>query len=196
MKKIFIIFTLVWLGLISNAFSADFDKGWDAYEAGDYTTALKEWRPLAEQGFASAQYNMGQMYRLGHGVSQDDTEAVKWWHLAAKQGDSDAQFNLGDSYENGDGVIQDNSKAVKWFRLAAEQGHVEAQTNLGLMYALGNGVIEDIVLAHMWSNIAASQGNEHAKKNKDILVKKMSDEEIIEAQRLARQCVKNNYKGC
>ena len=84
MKNIFIILTLVWFGLIANAFSADFKKGFDAYEAGDYATALKEWQPLAEQGDAVAQNNLGHFYKNGLGVIQDYKEAVKWWSLAAR----------------------------------------------------------------------------------------------------------------
>ena len=99
-------------------------------------------------------------------------------------------------YDFGEGVIQDYKEAVKWYRLAAEKGLPLAQLNLGFMYKDGLGVIQDKVLAHMWWNISASQGNESAKKNRDLLVKKMSDEEIIDALRLARQCVSNNYKGC
>ena len=38
--------------LATSAFAQDFQKGVDAYEAGDYATALQEWRPLAEQGDA------------------------------------------------------------------------------------------------------------------------------------------------
>jgi len=41
--------------------SADFQKGLEAYEEKDYEIALREWRPLAEQGFAAAQYNLGLM---------------------------------------------------------------------------------------------------------------------------------------
>ena len=51
--------------------------GYTAYNAGDYATALREWRPLAEQGNADAQYNLGMMYDEGEGVPQDDAEAVK-----------------------------------------------------------------------------------------------------------------------
>ena len=40
------------LGTISAAWSADFQKGLDAYNAGDYATALREWTPLAKQGDA------------------------------------------------------------------------------------------------------------------------------------------------
>ncbi len=44
---------------------ADFQAGVVAYERGDYATALTEFRPLAQQGHAGAQFNLGQMYRKG-----------------------------------------------------------------------------------------------------------------------------------
>ncbi|MCH8040747.1 MAG: sel1 repeat family protein [Nitrospinae bacterium] len=58
----------------------------DAVERGDYDTALKEWRPLAEQGDATAQRNVGRMHFEGLGVPQDYREAAKWFRLAAEQG--------------------------------------------------------------------------------------------------------------
>ena len=73
---------------------SNFNKGIAAYERGDYATALSLWRPLADQGFATSQYNLGVMYERGEGVPQDYKEAVKWWRLAAAQGDTWAQFNL------------------------------------------------------------------------------------------------------
>ena len=81
--------------LVGNpAFSADFQKGVTAYDSGDYASALREWTPLAKQGDAVAQYNLGVMYDNGQGVLQDDKTAVKWYTLAAEQGDADAQNNL------------------------------------------------------------------------------------------------------
>ncbi len=65
---------------------ADFEAGVEAYNRGDYATALKEWRPLAEQGDASAQHNLGWMYHLGQGVPQDDVQAHMWFNLSAAQG--------------------------------------------------------------------------------------------------------------
>ena len=53
-------------------------KALDAFDRADYQAALQEWRPLAEQGDADAQYNLGSMYHEGRGVAQSDTEAVKW----------------------------------------------------------------------------------------------------------------------
>ena len=54
------------------------------------------------------------------------------------------------------------------------------------MYANGQGVPQDYVLAHMWFNLAAAQGNEDGKKNRDIVAKRMTSEQIAEAQKLAR----------
>ena len=78
----------------SGTASADFQKGLDAYNAGDYATALREWRPLANRGNARAQNNLGHMYYNGEGVPQDDVEAVKWFRLAADQGNNSAKGNL------------------------------------------------------------------------------------------------------
>ncbi len=138
----------------------DFDKGERAYRSGDYATAFQEWRPLAEQGDVSSQYNLGLMYSNGKGIRQDDAEAVKWYRKAAQQGLAIAQNKLGWRYANGEGVIQDN------------------------------------VYAHMWFNIAASLGNQIASEYRDDVAEKMTSEDISQAQKLARECVAKNYKGC
>ena len=185
------------LSSATSVWSADFEKGWDAYEKGDYATALREWEPLAEQGDVSAQYNLGLMYHSGEGVPKDYKTAHKWFSFAAaEQGDAVAQYNLGQMYRNGQGVPRDYSTAFKWYSLAAEQGYVLAQGNLGALYAGGAGVLQDNVYAHMWFSIAASQGDEHAGKGGDIVAKSMTPSQIAEAQKLARECVKKSYKDC
>jgi len=109
MKKLTLTFLIILFTLTSNVvWSADFQKGWDAYTIGDYATALREWKPLAEQGNANAQYNLGLMYQKGDGVPQDDKTALKWYRLAAEQGNASAQYNLGAMYYKGEGVPQDN----------------------------------------------------------------------------------------
>ena len=114
----------VLLGSAGVSWSADFQKGLAAYDRGDYATALREWTPLAKQGDASA------------------------------------------------------------------------QGNLGASYALGRGVMQDYVRAHMWMNIAASSGNKRSVKNRDIVAGRMTPADISMAQKLARECVRKNYKGC
>ena len=102
------------------------DKGLEAAQKGDFATALREWRPLAEQGDAGAQYNLGVMYRQGQGVPQDYKTAVKWYTLAAEQAIANAQFNLGVMYNNGQGVPQDYIRAHMWWNLAASSGYKDA----------------------------------------------------------------------
>ena len=94
----------------------------------DYAEAVKWYRLAAEQSYASAQSNLGFMYKNGQGVPQDYAEAVKWYRLAAEQGVAAAQHNLGNMYNQGKGVPQDYTEAVKWYRLAAEQSYASAQS--------------------------------------------------------------------
>lgn len=89
-----------------------------AYERGDYSTALIEFRPLAEEGYRLAQYTLGVMYLQGQGVPRDYHAAHKWFSRAAAQGVSQAQFELGRLYERGLGVPQDFVQAHTWINLA------------------------------------------------------------------------------
>ena len=108
---------------------ADFQDGYRAYNEGDYATALREWKPLAEQGDALAQFNLALMYYKGQGVPHDYAEAVKWYRLAAEQGYALAQLNLGVIYAKGQGVPQDYVQAHKWFNLSAAAGNSQATKN-------------------------------------------------------------------
>lgn len=97
-----------------------------------FTVAASEFQDnkrLAEQGFASAQYNLGLMYSKGDGVQKNNTEAVKWYRKAAEQGNAKAQFNLGVKYFHGEGVPENYIEAFKWWNLAAAQGVENAKKN-------------------------------------------------------------------
>jgi len=188
---------LAFLMTLSSPVAAqDFDKGYDAYNAGDFATAIQEWTPLAEQGYANAQYNLGIMYNKGQGVPQDSKEAVKWYRLAAEQGIAKAQFNLGIKYDKGQGVLQDYKEAVKWYRLAAEQGYDNGQNNLGVMYEYGNGVLQDNVMAHMWYNIASANGHDKAGEWRDERAGLMTPAAIEKATAMARECMSSGYTKC
>ena len=110
--------------LLSANVATDFDKVLAAFEAGDYETALREWKPLAEQG------------------------------------------------------------------------RPDAQLNLGIMYDNGYGVIQDHVYAHMWFNIASANGLEKARENRDLVANKLTPNQMADAQKLARECVKKDYRNC
>ncbi len=114
--------------LVAAPACTDYEAGKEAYDRGDYATALTKFRPLAQQGDARAQYNLGFMYSKGRGVPQDDKEAVRWYRLAAEQGRAEAQYNLGGMYATGRGVPQDYVQAHMWVTLAAVRGLETART--------------------------------------------------------------------
>lgn len=97
-----------------------------------------------------------------------------------------AQCSLGDCYYSGQGVTKDKSEAAKWYRKAADQNYAEGQCSLGACYAKGQGVPKDYVLAYEWQMLAAAQGVEEAKKGLTTLKSRMTQEQIVEGQRLAR----------
>jgi TPR repeat protein len=125
MNRLLILPVLILTLLVGTpAFSADWDKGLTAYESGDLVTALREFTPLAEQGFAVVQSLLGWMYEKGQGVPKDNVYAHKWWDIAASSGDKDAV------------------------------------------------------------------------SGRDAISKRMNSTDISTAQKLARECVRNKYKGC
>ncbi len=148
------------------------EDGSAAYKRGDYATALRLLRPLAQAGDAQVQATLGVMYDNGTGVTQDYQEALKWYRLAAAQGNSEAQFALGEMYRMGQGVRQDYAEAVKWYRLAAAQGRTSAQVNLGGMYDKGTGVTQDYQEAAKWYRLAAAKGDSQAQSNLGVMYEK------------------------
>lgn len=102
---------------------ADFKAGVDAYQKGDYVTAAKEWRPLAEQGDPAAQFNLGLLYLDGRGVPESPAEAANWFRRSAEQDYTEAQHNLGAMYASGQGVKRDYIQAYKWLDLCAAKGN-------------------------------------------------------------------------
>ncbi len=104
----------------------------------------------------------------------------------------EADYDKGSTaYWNGD-----YATALREFRPLAEQGDRVVQMALSSMYYNGWGVPQDYVLAHMWANLSASQGIEAAVSAREIAEEEMTTEQIAEAQKLARECVAKDYKGC
>ena len=145
---------------IGMSWSGDYQKGLDAAQNGNYTAALKEWRPLAEKGHSESQFVLGLLYR------------------------------------NGKGVEKDFSKAIKWYLLAAENGHAKAQAKLGYMYVNGEGVNKNYVRAYMWGRLSEINENREGSELKRIMTIELTAAKIEEAERLVRECVKKDYKGC
>lgn len=73
---------------------ADLASGFAAYDRGDYRTALSEFRVLADQGDAAAQFVLGRMYENGQGVRPDRQAAIDWYSRSAQQGYAPATTQL------------------------------------------------------------------------------------------------------
>lgn len=105
----------------------------------------------------------------------------------AEKGSAVAQFNLGVLYDRGQGVPQDNALAMQWYRKAAEQGLPQAQVNLAIMYEEGQGVPVDNMQAYFWYAMADSQGDGQAPQALRDVVKKMTSEQVADAERQVKE---------
>lgn len=139
--------------------------GNDAYDAGDYTKAVKWYKKAAKQGDDNAQRRLGWCYAYGKGVKEDYEKAFEWYEKSAVQGNAEAQIGLGLCYNYGRGVKQDYAKAFEWYKKAAEQccGNV-IQYTVGYCYEEGLGVRQDYDKALEWYRKSAELGNENAKE--------------------------------
>ena len=150
-------------------YGAENRRGVEAFSAGDFAKAYKIWKPLAEEGDAGAQNNLGHLYMVGpQGVVPrgDYAEALKWYSRAAEQFHASAYFSIGMLHLIGKGVPQDTIEAFKWIRASAEQGYEYAQWFLGDAYATGWSEVipQDDAEAIKWMRKAALQGNLDARR--------------------------------
>ncbi|HVM86519.1 MAG TPA: tetratricopeptide repeat protein, partial [Candidatus Binatia bacterium] len=117
---------------------ADYNAGLQAFNAGDYKRALKEWQAPAEEGDAQAQHGLGLIYETGRGLDKPDlTQAIHWYQASADQDYPPALNNLAMLYSSGRGVAKDQPKAIQLWKQAAEAGNTTAEFNLGIQYMLG-----------------------------------------------------------
>jgi len=134
-------------------------RGWKPTMSPSTKTSVGSVRKEAEQGDATAQFELGAAYRNGRGVSQDYAESVRWYRKAAELGNTAAQLQLGTDYDDGHGVSKDCTEAARWYLKAAEQGSARAQAKLGFLYHDGNGVPKNEAEALRWLRKAAEQGD-------------------------------------
>ena len=177
----------------------------------DFTQAATWCRLGAEQDDANGQLCMASLYAGGCGVEQDYTESARWYLLAADQGSGEAQARLGDMYANGEGGVQrDPVEADKWYRRAVEPGTYHSTKVAGVeifsgrhllfhlfvlarLYQDGIGIPQNDVAAYKWLDIRnrlLSDGSgtmtaEGTPPELDDLAKRMTSEQVAEAQRAA-----------
>ena len=148
--------------------------------------------PVSAQDFETAQ---------AIAQSGDYETAAKILKQLAEQGDAEAQMTLGLLYLKGVGVLQDDDEGMRLLRLSASQAYPMAFGVLGNVYEDGIGAQQDNVTAHMWYNIFTVTNDDKslddkARKDRDDIAKKMTHDQIVEAQRRALFCLKTNYQDC
>jgi uncharacterized protein len=158
----------------------DLEAAKRAYEQGNYATALKELKPLVEQGNAEAQALLGMMYNLGRGVPMDIGQAEKLYKAAADQGNAEGECHLGAMY-----LIRDTAQGLKLLHLSAEQGFSDAYLMLGLAYKNLKEAPRDFVQADMWLRLAAAHSDPLGPGQLAKLESQMSKEQIARGRAMA-----------
>jgi len=150
--KLITVFLLIGFTSVVNA---GFDDAYGHLKQKEYTKALKELKPLADQGHVPSQLNLGRIYHKGLGVEVNYKVAIEYYKMAANQGNNDdAQHTLGNLYRNGQGVkdatTQDLSKAIHYYKKASDNGFPYSMFTIGMMYERGEGVNKNIKTATKW----------------------------------------------
>jgi len=133
---------------------ADVKAGVDAWAAGNYDAAVREWQAPAAAGDPDAQFNLAQAYKLGRGVPRDLTRAETLYASAAAKG----HLQAGDNY----GLLLfqrgERARAMPYVRAAADRGDARAQYILGLALFNGDGMAKDWVRAYAYVSLAQQAG--------------------------------------
>ena len=185
------IVALASIFLAAPASAQSVKAGIDAWQRGDYVSAVAIWRPLAEAGDADASFNMGQAYRLGRGVLVDLGTAQSWLERAALKGHVDAQTTLGLLlFQNGN-----QADGLKWLKGAAEEGDARAMLVYGTALYNGDGVPQDPVLGYAYVSRSAAQGLEPAKSTLAQMDEIMPIEQRKKGVALAMQKAKTQARA-
>lgn len=158
--------TLIASGVLACALSGAALAG----SLGDGDAALRHYealRPLAEQGDAVAQAELGSLYHQGRGVAQNYAQAVLWYREAADQGNAVAQFSLGELYGMGrEGVGQNNILAYMWLRLAVGRAETADERDVWVVsrdFIAGRMAIDQIAQAQQLTNERLALGSSQIK---------------------------------
>lgn len=164
--------SVLWFGAMLVAtlptlMGGDLNAGKQALERDDYLGAMREFRPLAEQGIAEAELEVGFLYWFGQGLPKDKNEAEKWftratsavpnWRQQAEHGDTQAALRLGMLSWANAATPADSASARLLISRAAEQGDPTAQMNLAAFYLRGELFEKNEKEAARWYSTAAEK---------------------------------------
>ncbi len=119
---------------------------------------IKELEVLANEGDASAQYDLAKYY---YDLEEDEylELAVKWLKKSAEQDYTKALFDLAILYEDAYGVEEDYEMAMNLFFKAAEKGYTKALTHIADCYFNGEILNCDGEKAYEYYKKAANLGD-------------------------------------
>jgi TPR repeat protein len=183
-KAILVVVLAIFFGSVAHA--QDYGAGVAAAKRGDFITAVRNLKPLADSGDAFSQHALGTLYLRGEGVPKDERQAANWLQKAAQQGLPPAETLLAILHEEGRGVPKNIREAVKWYERAAMKNYAAAQVAMGYKYVLGEGIRQDYVLAHAWFNLAAASGSIDGRELREKIARQMTPSQLAEAQKRAR----------
>lgn len=121
-------------GFSTLVLAGPFEDGMTAYDRADYSSAMRYWRPLADQGNPAAQSNLALMYAKGQGVAKDYVQAYMWSTLSSARGHQEGAANR-DSIAKGmtpQEIADGQKRAVAWQPVSAPaqaQGPAPAQAS-------------------------------------------------------------------
>ncbi|RYY25431.1 MAG: sporulation protein [Sphingomonadales bacterium] len=172
--------------LVSSACAQDatVKAGVDAWDKGEFKSAVELWRTSANKGNADAQFNLGQAYKLGRGVPVTDLKQAEiWYGKAAWQGHEQAEASYGLAlFANGK-----RSEALTWLQRAVQRADPRAQYVLGTMYFNGDVVAKDWVRAYALVTRSSQTGLNEASTALAQMDKYMSISERQQGLTLARK---------
>lgn len=116
----------------------------------------------AGNGLALAQLLLGNYYKEGKYLDQDDAKAINNYCLAAEQGLASAQFNLAGLLSKTGQTEKDAIAVTQWMLRAGEQGYKKAYLFLGIIYQAGVGVPINLEQAFYWHKLGAKENGEPA----------------------------------
>ena len=170
MRTKILLFTLTLLSSFSVLSQGnDLEQGIYELNRGQFKAAIEQFRPLVNEGYAPAQYQMALVYLHGYSVPKDGMKALELFQLSAAQNYPDAQFELALIYSAGKLVKQDLKKSFEFTNKAAQKNLPSAQYNLAVMYANGTGIKQDDFKASRWYQRAANQNYALAQFNLALL---------------------------
>lgn len=181
MRRILIAVALIGFAQVA---SAELKDGALAYSRGDFATAVRELRPLADQGNATAQYLLGAALLNARPPVYDLAGAESWLKKSADQGNLAAMRDLGKLNWFAKSP-SDGTRAVEWLARGAERGDPESQHLLGVLYLDGRAVERKPAEAYKWLMLSSERGHVLSavilRESRD----KFSDQDRTEGQKLA-----------